>query len=141
MKRVSLILAGAAALLPSPARRDREEPAVTIPVHLDPTWREPGVTPRRWLACLKQFLQFKYGITRDYPAGLRLEMHPSVYTWIVNDPELLCESIGALGAKATLPVKVNHDLDRGAWRLLMVKEEELVAGNTEYVFTENRSHP
>lgn len=138
---VTTLLAGAAALLLFLRTRRKREETAMIPVHLDETWRQPGVTPKRWLECLKQYLQFKYGITHDYPPGLRLEMHPSVYQWIVMDPELLLDSIGAIGAKATLPVKVNYDLNQGAWRLVLVKEEELVTGNTEFTYTENRSHP
>lgn len=64
------------------------------------------------------------------PEGLRLEMHPGVYSRILRDPDTwrwrpngegLADAFG-------LPVKVTADVGRDTWRLAVVTEDVKLAG-------------
>jgi len=72
---------------------------------------------------------------RRLPDGLRLELHPVTVHFIWSDMDLwrldgsqLQNPSQAIEDKFLLPVKVNPDLERLGWRLVIVTEELLDGG-------------
>lgn len=65
------------------------------------------------------------------PAGLRLELHPKAYNVLRQDPEGWRAWDGrpeGLGRMLAVPVRVNHDLPPGGWRLVIITEDVKIGG-------------
>jgi len=68
------------------------------------------------------------------PAGLRLELHPSLYHTLWSDPELwslhniLRGEAAGLEGWFRIPVKSTNELLGCTWRLVIVTEEVLASG-------------
>lgn len=95
------------------------------------------VTGKALLTCVENFLVEKYGPPRlaNYPAGLRLELHPKAYHKLISDPSLDWQFSAPshdpqveLAEKFQVPVKVTSELPDSSWRLVIVTEEWLGGG-------------
>ena len=66
------------------------------------------------------------------PPGMRVEMHPLVRHVLMADPDLWEPGWPLARNDVTgwfpVPVKVTMDLGKGEWRLVIVTEEVLLAG-------------
>lgn len=67
------------------------------------------------------------------PDGIRLEMHPHVHylllrSWIPLFSEFAEDYTAGPLSKVQIPVKVNPELPRGGWRLVVVTEDVIDSG-------------
>jgi hypothetical protein len=89
------------------------------------------VPPRDIITAVEDLLIERYGPPRAgrLPAGLRLEMHPSVARWfMVSDDDEIRHARNIPGDLFTVPVLVTVHLPENRWRLLIVTEEVLIGG-------------
>jgi hypothetical protein len=96
-----------------------------------PGWTARQQLVRHLVISVREYMREHYWPVP--PPGLRLEMHPSVRQWLLMDADLLME--GAWPGEEVgpddflpVPVKVNLDLKRDQWRLVIVTEEVLLGG-------------
>jgi hypothetical protein len=90
------------------------------------------VPPRAIIAAVEDALFERYGPPsrfRELPAGLRLEMHPSIRRWfMVSDDDLFRYAMDVPGDLFSVPVRVTVHLPEDHWRLVIVTEEVILGG-------------
>ena len=79
---------------------------------------------------VREYVRENYAPPREPPAGLRVEMHPSVRRLLMVDPDLWEPPVRERDETGffPVPVRVTADLKPGAWRLVIVTEEVLLEG-------------
>lgn len=100
----------------------------------------PGWTPheqlvRDLITLVNEYLRERCphlpGVPAELPAGLRLEMHQSVRRYLMVNADLWEPGFGLSGDISEwfrVPVKVNPELSKNTWRLVIVTEEVLLDG-------------
>ena len=110
-------------------------PAVTADFSVPgcPGWTEGQQRVRRLILGVRKYMNEHYPRPAPLPAGLRLEMHPSVRRLLMTDPDVWEPGWGAAGDAEDffllLPARVTvEDMKPGGWRLVIVTEEILLTG-------------
>jgi hypothetical protein len=98
--------------------------------HDCPGWRKEQQLVRHLVTSVNEYVHEHWMPGQRLPDGLRLEMHPAVRHLLHMDADLW-ERSGwetTAGDWFPVPVKVNPDLDKDGWRLVIVTEEVLMLG-------------
>ena len=97
-----------------------------------PGWDLYDQVTRELITKVHEYLRENYADDSAFPAGLRLEMHPSVRRamWLCQDLwDTYSAGLGKDPAERfPVPAKVTVDLPEGTWRLVIVEEEVLLTG-------------